>query len=180
MNVHASPQHMHLPHVSRGLWNALWYRMHSIPLNQCFFPFGWPVPLNLPCNAVWKTLTHAPQTLSITLVTNVPIVKVLVFPVSHVWMWELDHKENWALKNWCLQTVVLGKTRESPLDSKETKSVNPIGNQPWIFIGRTNAEAETPIFWSPDAKSWLIRKDYDAGKDWRQKVKRVAEDEMVR
>ena len=115
---------------------------------------------------------HSPMQTSDTVYhfgDNVPRVKVMGFPVSHVWMWELDHKENWVLKNWCFQIVVLEKTLESPLDSKETKPVNHIGNQPWIFIGRTNAEV--PIFWPPDAKSWLIRKDYDAGKDWRQKVK---------
>ena len=83
-------------------------------------------------------------------------------------MWELDHKENRALKDWCFWTVVLEKTLESPLDCKEIKPVNPKGNQPWIFIGRTGAEAETPILWPPDAKSWLIGKDLDAGRDWRQ------------
>ena len=93
-------------------------------------------------------------------------------------MWELNHKEGWAPKNWCFQTVVLEKTLESPLDSKEIKPVNPKGNQLWIFIGRTDAEA--PILWPPDAKSWLIEKDPDAGKDWGQEEKWVAEDEMVR
>ena len=88
------------------------------------------------------------------------------FPSSHVWVWELDHKGGWAPKNWCFQTVVLEKTLESPLDSKEIKSVNPEGNQSWIFIGRTGVEA--PIFWSPDVKSWHIGKDPDAGKDWGQ------------
>ena len=100
------------------------------------------------------------------------------FSSSHVWMWELDYKESWALKNWCFWTVVLKKTLQSPLDNKEMKPVNPKGNQPWIFIGRTDAEAETPILWPPDAKSWLIGKDPDAGKDWRQK-KGTTEDEMV-
>ena len=87
---------------------------------------------------------------------------------SHVWMWELDHKESWALKNWCFWTVVLEKTLESPLDCKEIQPVNPKGNQPWIFTRSAYAEPETPIFWPPDAKNWLIRKDPDAGKDWRQ------------
>ena len=95
-------------------------------------------------------------------------------------MWELDHKDGWALKIWCFLIVVLEKTLESPLDSKEIKPVNPKGNQPWIFIGRTVAEPETPILWLPDAKSQLIEKDPDTGKDWRQKEKTVAEDEMVR
>ena len=93
-------------------------------------------------------------------------------------MWELNHKEGWVLKNWCLQTVVLEKTLEGPLDSMEVKPVNPIGNQPWIFIGRTDAEA--PILWPLDAKIQLIGKDPDAAKDWRQKKKGIAEDEMIR
>jgi len=90
------------------------------------------------------------------------------FSSSHVWMWELYYKEGWVLKNWCFQIVVLEKTLESPLDSKNTKQVNPKGNKSWIFFGRTGAEAEAPIFWPPDAKSWLIGKDTDAGKDWGQ------------
>ena len=81
------------------------------------------------------------------------------FPSSHVWMWELDHKESWVLKNWCLWTVVLEKTLESPLDCKEIKPVNPKGDQHWIFIGRTDAEAEAPVLWPPDSKNWLIGKD---------------------
>ena len=95
-------------------------------------------------------------------------------------MWELDHKEGWMLKNWCFRVVVLEKTLESNLDYKEIKSVNPKGNQPWMFTVRTDAEAEAPTLWSPDGKSWLSRKDPDVGKDGRQKEKRVAEDEMVR
>ena len=90
------------------------------------------------------------------------------FSNSHVWMWKLDHKGGWVLKNWCFWTVVLEKTLESPLDCKEIQPVHPKGNQSWIFIGRTDAEAEAPILWPPDAKSQLIRKDSDAGKDWRQ------------
>ena len=102
------------------------------------------------------------------------------FSSSHVWMWELDHKDGWALKNWCFQTVVLEKILESPLDSKEIKPVHPKGNQPWVFIGRTDAEAEAPILWPPDVKSRLIGKDPDArkerlrtGKEW------AAEEKMV-
>ena len=106
-------------------------------------------------------------------------IKAMVFSSSHVWLWELDHKEDWALKNWCFQTVVLVKTLESPLDSKEIKPGYPKGNQPWTFIGRTDAEAKAPILWPPDLKSWLIGKDSDTGKDWRQKKKRVTEKEMV-
>ena len=94
-------------------------------------------------------------------------------------MWELDHKEGWAPKNWCFWTVVLEKTLESPLDCKEIQTVNPKGNQSWIFIGRTDAEAEAPVIWPPDAKNWLIGKDPDAGKDWGQKEKGTTEDEMV-
>ena len=102
--------------------------------------------------------------------TKVHLVKTMVFPVV-VWMWELDHKENWASKDWCFWTVVVEKTLESPLDCKEIKPVNSKGNQSWIFIGRTDAEAETPILWPPDVKSWIIRKDSDVGKDWRQEEK---------
>ena len=95
-------------------------------------------------------------------------------------MWELDYKESWAPKNWCFWTVVLEKTLESPLDCKEIQPVHPKGNQSWIFIGRTDAEAEAPIFWPPDAKNWLIWKDLDAGKDdWRWEEKGTTEGEMV-
>ena len=95
-------------------------------------------------------------------------------------MWELDYKESWTSKNWCFWTVVLEKTLESPLDCKEIQPVHRKGDQSWVFIGRTNDEAETPIHWPPDAKSWLIGKDPDAGKDWGQEEKGMAEDEMVR
>ena len=100
------------------------------------------------------------------------------FSSSRVWMWESDYKEIWVLKNWCFWTVVLERL-ESPLDCKKFKPVNPKGNQSWIFIGRTGAEAEAPIFWPPVAKNWLIGKDPDAGKDWRQKETGITEDEMV-
>ena len=95
-------------------------------------------------------------------------------------MWELDHKENWAPKNRCFWTVVLEKTLESPLNCKKIKPVNPRGNQLWIFMGRTDVEAETPILWPPDAESQLTGKDSAAGRDWRQQDKRMTEDEMVR
>ena len=101
------------------------------------------------------------------------------FSSSHVWMWELDYKESWASKNWCFGTVVLKKTLESPLDCKEIQPVNPKGNKSWIFIGRTDAEAEAPILWPPDAKSWLIGKDPDTEKDWSQEEKGATEDETV-
>ena len=98
---------------------------------------------------------------------------------SHVWMWELYHKQGWVPKNWCFRTVVLEKNLESPLDCK-IKPVSPKGSQPWIFIGRTDAEAETPILWPPDMKSQLIGKDPDTGKDWKQKEKGLIADETVR
>ena len=100
------------------------------------------------------------------------------FSSSHLGMWELDHKEGWTLKNWCFQIVVLEKTPESPLDCKEIQPVNP-KEQSWVFIGRTDAEAETPILWPPDAKSQLTGKAPDAGKDWSHEEKGEAEDEMV-
>ena len=93
------------------------------------------------------------------------------FSSGHVWIWELDYEESWALKNWCFWTVVLEKTLESPLDCKEIQPVQPKGDQSWIFIGRTDFEAETPILWPADVKSWLIWKDPDAGKDWRLEEK---------
>ena len=98
------------------------------------------------------------------LLTKVHLVKAMVFTGNHVWMWKLDHKESWAPKNWCFWTVVLEKTLQSPLDSKEIQPVNPKGNRSWIFIGRTDAGAETLILWPPDVKNWLIGKDPDAGK----------------
>ena len=110
---------------------------------------------------------------------KVPSSQSYGFSSSHVWMWELNYKESWVLKNWCFWTVVLEKTLESPLNFKETKPVNPKGNQSWIFIGRTVAEAEAPVLWPPYVNSWLIGKDPDAGKDWRQEEKGVTNDEMV-
>ena len=101
------------------------------------------------------------------------------FSSSHVWMWELDYRESWALKNWCFWTAVLEKTLESPLDCKEIKPVYHKGDQSWIFTGRTDAKAETPILWPPDAKNWLIGKDPDAWDDWRQEEKGTTENEMV-
>ena len=101
------------------------------------------------------------------------------FSSSHIWMWELDHKESWVPKNWCFWTVVLDKTLESPLDCKDIQPVNRKGNQSWIFIERTDAKVEVPILWSPDVKNWLNGKDPDAGKDWRQEEKGKTEEEMV-
>ena len=117
---------------------------------------------------------------NITLPTKFHLVKAMVFPVvMYGWMWEMDYKENWAPKNWCFWFVVLEKTLESLLDCTEIQPVNPKGNQSWIFIGRTDAKAETPTLWPPDARNSLIGKDPDAEKDWRQEEKGTTEDEMV-
>ena len=110
---------------------------------------------------------------------EIRLVKAMFFFSSYVWMWELDYKESLAPKNWCFWTVVLEKTLESLLDCKEIQPVHPKGNQSWIFFGRTDAEAETPILWPPDVKNWLIWEDPDAGKDWRQEEKGTTEDKMV-
>ena len=101
------------------------------------------------------------------------------FSSSYVWMWELGYKESWTPKNWCFWTVMLEKILESPLDCKEIQPVHPKGNQSWIVTGKTDAEAETPILWARDGKNWLIWKDHDAGRDWRQEEKGTTEDEMV-
>ena len=101
------------------------------------------------------------------------------FSSGHVWIWELECEESWVENNWCFWTIVLEKTLESPLDCKEIQPVHPKGNQSWIFIGRNDAEAKTPIFWQLNAKNWLIGKDLDARKDWRQKENRITEGEMV-
>ena len=101
------------------------------------------------------------------------------FSSSHVWMWELDCEESWVPKNWCFWTVVLEKTLETTLDCKEIQPVHPKGDQSWVFIGRTDFEAESPILWPPDAENWLIGKDPDAGKDWGQVAKGTKEDKMV-
>ena len=100
------------------------------------------------------------------------------FSSSHVWMWELEHKEDWVPKNWCFGKMVLEKTLESPLDCKEIKPVNSKGNQSWIFTGRTDAEAEAPMLSPSDVQNWLTEKDPDAGKDWRQEKKGITENEM--
>ena len=129
---------------------------------------------------VMTNLDNVLKSRDITLPTKVRIVKAMDFSSSHVRMWELEHKEDWELNNLCFQVVVLEKTLESPLDSKEIKPVNPKGNQFWVTIGKTDAEPETPVLWPPDAKIQLTEKYPDAGKDWRQKEKGVAEDEMIR
>ena len=127
-----------------------------------------------------KAMTNLDSVLKskdITLPTKVRTVKAL--PSSHVWMWELDSKEGGVPKNWCFWTMVPEKTLESSLDCKEIQPVNPKGNHTWILIGRGFAEAEAPILYSPDAKSWLTGKDPDAGKDWRWEEKETTEDEMI-
>ena len=129
-----------------------------------------------------KVMTNLDSILKIrdiTLLTKVCLVKAMIFSSDHVWMWEVDCKESWTLKNWCFWTVVLEKTLESSLDCKEIQPVHPKGDQSWVFVGRTNVEAETPILWPPDVKSWLIWKDPDAGKDFRQEEKGMTENEMV-
>ena len=127
----------------------------------------------------WKAVTNLDSVLKcrdITLQRKAHIVKAMVFLCM---VWKLNNKKGWASKNWCLQTVVLQKTLESPLDCKEIKPVNPKGNQPWIFIGKIDAESEAPILWPPDVKKWFIWKDTNAGSDWRQKDKGMTENEMV-
>ena len=111
---------------------------------------------------------------------NGPSSQSFGFSSSHIKMWELDYKESWAPKNWCFWTVVLEKTLESSLDCKEIQPVHPKAEQSWVFTGRTDAEAETPILWPPHAKSWLVGKDPDAGRDWGQEEKGTTEDKMVR
>ena len=115
----------------------------------------------------------------ITLPTMVHLVKVMVFPLVMYGCESWTINKSWVLKNWCFWTVVLEKTLESPLDCKEVQPVHPKGDQSWVFIGRTDAEAKTPILWSPDTKSWLYWKEPNSGKDWRQGKKGMTEDEMV-
>ena len=129
-----------------------------------------------------RTVTNLDSILksrNITLPKKGPSSQGYGFSSSHVWMWELDYKEGWVPKNWYFWTEVLEKTREHLLDCKEIQPVHPKGDQSWIFTGRTDVEAETPILWLPAANSWLTGKDPDAGKDWRQKEKGMTEDEMV-
>ena len=130
---------------------------------------------------VMNNLDSILKSRDITWPTKVQLVKAMGFPVvtCDYWMWKLDYKESWVPKNGCFWTVMLEKTLESLLDCKEIQPVHPKGNQSWIFIGRTDAEAETPILWAPDVKSWLIWKDPDAGKDWKQEEKGKTEGETV-
>ena len=133
----------------------------------------------------WSSIWECFLVIKIKILINLIIKIVLVYwrrfkYSSHIGMWEWNHKAGQVLENWCSQIVVLEKTLESPLDSKEIKPVHPKGNKPWTFIERSDTEAEAPILWPPDIKSWLVGKDLDAGKDGRQKEKGAAEDEMVR
>ena len=147
-----------------------------IVLGALFFIFNWRI-------IAFQGMTNLDSVLKsrdIILLTKVHLVKAMVFSSSHIRMWELDHKEVWEPKNWCFWIVVLEKTLESPLNCNEISPVNPKGNQPWIFAGRTDAEAEAPILWPLELKSQLIEKDPDVGKDWGQEEKGAKEDEMVR
>ena len=130
---------------------------------------GWKVMTNLDCTL--KKQRHY-------FANKGPSSQSYGFSSSHVWMWELVYKESWAPKNWCFWTVVLEKTLESPF-CKKIQPVHPKGDQSWVFIGKTDVEAETPIFWPPDVKSWLILKEPDVGKDWGQEEKGTTEDELV-
>ena len=130
----------------------------------------------------WKAMTNLDSVLKsrdITLPAKCPSSQSYGFSSSHVWKWELDCKESWVLKNWCFWTVVLEKTLESPLHCKEMQPVHRKENQSWIFIGRTDAKAESPKFWPLDVKSWLTGKDPNAEKDWKQEDKWRIENEIV-
>ena len=133
----------------------------------------------VPGRKVMTKLESILKSRDITLPIKVRLIKAMVFPVVMYGCESWDYKKSWAPKNWCFWTVVLEKILESPSDCKEIQPVYPKGNQSWIFIGRTYVEAETPIFWPPDAKGQLIWKDTDAGKDWRWEEKGATEDEMV-
>ena len=141
----------------------------------------WLQPWNYKTLAPWKKSYDNLDSISKsrdTMPTKVRLVKSMVFPVV-IYGCGSDYKESWVPKNWCFWTVVLEETLESPLDCKEIQPVHPKGNKSWIFIGRTDAEAETPILWPPDAKNWLLGKDPDAGKDRGQEKKQTIKDEMV-
>ena len=124
-------------------------------------------------------MTNLDSVLKIRDIAKKGLYKSYSFSSSYVWMWELEHKGSWVPKNWCFWTAVLEKTLESPLDCKEIQPVHSKGDQPWVFFGRNDAKVEAPILWPPDAKSQLIRKVPDDGKDWRQEEKRMTENEMV-
>ena len=127
---------------------------------------------------VITTIDNVLKSRDITLPTKIHLVKAMVFFSGHVMMWELDCEESWAPKNWCFWTVVLEKTLESPLDCRDIQPVHPKGDQSWVFIGKTDAEAETPVLWPPHAR-WFTGKDPDAGRDWGQEEKGMTEDEIA-
>ena len=143
----------------------------------------WLQPWNKKMLALWKKrydkLRHHIKKQRHYFANKGPPSQGYGFSSGHVCMWELDYKEGWTLKNWCLRTVVLEKTFESPLDSKEIKPIYPKGNQPWVFIEKTDAEVGAPILWSSDAKNWLTGKYLDAGKDWGHEEKGTTDNEMV-
>ena len=150
---------------------------------------GWKITADADCSheikrrlllgrKVMTNLDSIFKSRDITLPTKVRLVKAMVFFCGHVWMWELDCEEGWVPKNWCFWTVVLEKTLESPLDCKEIQPVHPKGDKSWVFFGKNDAKAETPVLWPPHVKSWLIGKDPDAGKDWGQEERGMTEDEM--
>ena len=169
------------------LYVTLWTATHQAPLSSGFsrqeywsgLPF--PSPENGDYSHEIKICLLLGKKAMTNLDSILPTKACLFygFSSSHVWMWELDYKESWVLKNWCFWTVVLEKTLESPLDCKEIQKVRPQENKSWLFIGRTDAKTETPILWLPDVKNWLNGKDPDAGKDWRQEEKGITEDEIV-
>ena len=167
-----------MPFKSYSVLPSLAPSKHSLILKQsevlaCSMPpacCGLSLPLLRPGRKVMTNLDSILKRKDITLSTKVYLVKAMVFLVV-MYGCELDYKVSWTLKNWCFWTVMLEKTLESALDCKEIQPVHPKGNQSWIFIGRTDAETETPILWPPDAKKWLIEKEPDAGKNegWRRR-----------
>ena len=156
------------------------FYVNIMVLKFCIYFLGFPREIIIICR-LWFFCSYlsALRLLSILYTFAGKFRQSYGFSSIHVWMWELDYKESWVPKNSCFWTVVLEKTLESPSDCKEIQPVHPEGNQPWIFIGRTDAEVESPMLWLPDAKNWLIGKDLDAGKDWRQEEKGMTEDDMV-
>ena len=161
-------------------WGNSWWLYFFELQNHCRW---WLQPWNKKTLTPWKESYHQPRQhikKQRHYFTNKgPSSQSYDLFCSHVWMLELDSKESWVLKNWWFWTVVLEKNLESPLDCKEIQPVHPKGDQSWVFFGRTDAEAEMPTPWPPDAKSWLILEDLDAGKDWGQEEKGMTEDEMA-
>ena len=163
-------------HISRRGKGSITDRFYFLELSDC----SHEIKRRLFFGRKTKTnLDSALKSRDITLPTKIYIVKAMGFSSSHVWMWELDYKEGWAPKNWCLWIVGLKTTLESLLDNKEIKPLRPKGNQPWIFIGRTDAEAAVPTLCLPNMKCWHIGKDPDAGKNWGQVEKGATEDEII-